>query len=88
MNYILRNFFYALGLALLFAAFALNPATAQFKDLLLVMHTTIFWQAIGVAAITLIGADLIFTGTYSKAIDVVFNTADRLRKARANKTAS
>lgn len=87
MNYILRTFFYALGLAMLFAAFALNPATAQFKDFLVVLHSAIFWQVVALAAITLAGADLVFTGTYSKAIDVMFNVVDRLRNSGESKTA-
>lgn len=87
MNYILRTFFYALGLALLFASFALNPATAQFKDLLMVLHTPIFWQVVCFVAITLASADLVFTGNASKAIDVLLNTVDRLRNTSANKTA-
>lgn len=86
MNYILRTFFYSLGLALLFATFALNPNTAQFKDFLMVLHTTVFWQVVGLAAITLAGADLIFTGTANKAMDVLHNTIDRLRNTSANKT--
>lgn len=86
MNYILRTFFYALGLATLFAAFALNPATAQFKDFLMVLHSVTFWQVVGLAAITLAGADLVFTGTYSKAIDVLFNVVDRLRNSGVSKT--
>ena len=86
MNYILRTFFYALGLALLFATFALNPSTAQFKDLLVVLHTTVFWQVVGLAAVTLAGADMVFTGNASKAIDVLFNTVARLRNTSVNKT--
>lgn len=85
MNYILRTFFYALGLALLFASFALDPATAQFKDLLTVLHTTIFWKVVSLAAVTLAGADLVFSGNANKAIGILFNLVDRLRSARANK---
>lgn len=85
MNYILRTFFYSLGLVLLFATFALNPSAAQFKDLLAMIHASIFWQAVGFVAITLAGADLVFSGNANKAIDVLFNTVARLRATRASK---
>ncbi len=87
LNYILRTFFYALGLALLFATFALNPALAQFKDFLMVLHTQVFWQVVSLAAITLASADLAFSGNVNKANDVLFNTVGRLRDSSANKTA-
>jgi len=85
MNYALRTFFYSLGLALLFAAFALNPATAQFTDMLSVLHTAIFWQIVGLIAMTLCGANLVFSGNAQKAVDVAFNTVARLRAPGASK---
>lgn len=84
MNYFLRTFFYSLGLALLFAAFALNPATAQFADMLSVLHTAIFWQIVGLVAMTLCGADLVFSGNAHKAVDAASNMVGRLRDSVAD----
>jgi len=65
MTYILRIFFYALGLCLLICAYALNPATAAFRDLLVILHAGDFWQAVGLAFLTLIGADLVLSGKWA-----------------------
>jgi hypothetical protein len=50
MDQLLRNFFYALGIATLLALHSMNPEVAQFKDVLLLLHTENFWY--NVAALT------------------------------------
>lgn len=85
MNYILRTFFYSLALTLLLCAWGLNPETAQFKDLLAVLHWPNFWNIVGLIAITIAGADLAFSNKLGTAVDVVFGTVKRFRNESQNK---
>lgn len=62
MNTILRTFFYSFGIAMLVCTWMLNPETAQFKDLVQILHLNAFWQLVGLFAILLIGADMLFAG--------------------------
>lgn len=85
MNYILRIFFNSLGLSLFFTAFALHPATAQFKDLLAMLHASIFWSVVGMVAMVLVGFDLAWSSKFSTALDIAINTVKRVREERKNK---
>lgn len=82
MTYILRMFFFSLGLALLLSTWAMDPTNAQFKDLVALIHMSNFWQIVGLATATLIGADLVFSGKWSAFVDAPFNIAKRLREDR------
>jgi hypothetical protein len=62
MNTILRTFFYSFGIAMLVCAWMLNPATAEFKDILRIFHDGEFWNLVGLIAILLLGAEMIFSG--------------------------
>lgn len=86
MIYILRIFFYSFGLATVFSAFVLDPATALFSDLLGVLHTAVFWQLIGMVAFTIWGADLVLSGTARRSVDVVFTAVSNLAGDGAGKS--
>jgi hypothetical protein len=58
MKTVLNTFFHALGLALLVCAWMLNPETAQFKDMLQMLHASVFWQLVAVFAVLLTGAKM------------------------------
>lgn len=62
MKTIVRVFFHSVGLALLVCAWMLNPESAQFKDLLQMLHLSDFWQLTAVFAALLFGADMIMSG--------------------------
>lgn len=85
MNYILRTFFYSFGLTLLLCAWGLNPETAQFKDLLAVLHWPNFWNIVIIVAMFLVGTDMVFTGKWATAVDVAFSTVKRLRSDSVRK---
>lgn len=87
MTYILRMFFYSIGLALLLAVLALDPTKAQFKDLVALIHTFSFWQIVGLSTAMLIGAELVFSGKWSATVDAAFNVAKRFRDARKSASA-
>lgn len=87
MTHILRMFFYSIGLAQLLAVLALDPAKAQLKELVALIHTFSFWQIVGLATATLIGADLVFSGKWSATVDAAFNLTNRLRVARKSASA-
>ena len=78
MIYLLRIFFHSLGLAIVLCAFALNPATAQFSDMLAVLHTAFYWQLVAMVAITTWGADLVFSGDARKVTEMAFSSVSRL----------
>ena len=62
INTILRTFFYSFGIAMLVCTWMLNPDTAKFKDLAQILHENAFWQLVGLFAILLIGAEMLFVG--------------------------
>jgi hypothetical protein len=62
MKTIVRIFFHSIGLALLVSAWLLNPESAQFKDLLQMLHANVFWQLTAVFATLLLGADMMMSG--------------------------
>lgn len=88
MNYILRNFFDSVGLSLLLAALTLDPATAQFGNLLSILHSGNFWNTVGMLAMILVGLDLSWSGGISNAVEVVINVVTRLRDEGKAKSVS
>lgn len=88
MNYILRVFFYSFGLTMLLYAWGLNPETAQFKDLLVVLHGANFWDIVVIIAIASTGTDIAFSGHWAKAVDIVFDAGKRLYGKNKDKSAN
>ncbi|WP_298150670.1 hypothetical protein [Flavobacterium sp.] len=80
MNYILRTFFYSLGLVLLLCAWATSPDTAQFKDFIVLLHSENFWQIVFGVAVTITGADFIFSSKMDSTFDMIFRFVNRLRQ--------
>lgn len=64
---LLRNFFRALGLVALGACWSMNPDTAQFKDVLALLHALTFWKFVGIVVALLIGLELAWSGGFSGA---------------------
>jgi len=62
MKFIVQNFFYGVGLTTLWLMSQLSPETAQFRDLVALMHSTAFWQISGCVAAMLAGLDLALSG--------------------------
>jgi len=60
MNTLLRNFFYGVGIVILCAMYGMNPATAQFGDIVRLMHNEVFWKVVATVSCVLIAADFIF----------------------------
>lgn len=60
MNTLLRNFFYGVGIVILCAMYGMNPATAQFGDVVRLMHNEMFWQVVATVSGVLVAADFIF----------------------------
>lgn len=58
----MKTFFHSFGLALLVGAWSLNPETAQFKDMLQMLHASLFWQIVATIAVVLTGVRLMFNG--------------------------
>lgn len=67
MHYVLRTFFYSLFLTLLLAAFLLDPTKAQLSDILSLLHAPHYWEVVGWFALTILGADFVFSGNYGGA---------------------
>lgn len=62
MNFILRNFFYGVGLTMLFLMSQLPAETAQFGDLVAFLRTDVFWKTVGCVAAILAGLDFALSG--------------------------
>jgi hypothetical protein len=62
MNFILRNFFYGIGLTTMYLMSKLSPETAQFRDLVTIFHAPAFWTIAGCVAAMLAGLDLMLAG--------------------------
>lgn len=62
MNFIVRNFFYGVGLTTLWLMSQLSPETAQLRDLVALMHSSAFWQISGCVGAMLAGMDLVLSG--------------------------
>jgi hypothetical protein len=62
MNLILRNYFYSFGISMMMIVSKLPPETAQFRDLVAIMHGSSLWIMVSALAVILIGVDLVFSG--------------------------
>lgn len=62
MNFVLRNFFYGVGLTMLYLMTQLPPETAQFGDLVAFVHAAVFWKTVGCVAVLLAGLDFALSG--------------------------
>lgn len=77
MNTILRNFFYALALVILWAMYSMNVETAQFKDVLVLLHSSDFWQTTGITTVILITLQLFMVGGLSARSDIKCSVGTR-----------
>lgn len=59
MNFVIRNFFYAVGLVALFALYSLDPAAAQFGDLVRLTHSPVAQKAVGLVTLILCALDFL-----------------------------
>lgn len=62
MNFVLRNFFYGVGLVTLWLMAHLSPEKAEFRDLVVIMHAPAFWSISGCVAAMLAGMDFVLSG--------------------------
>lgn len=69
MNYVLRAFFNSLVLAVLIVAWQLDPATAQLRDLLFVLHSKAFLGIVTVLTVALLQLDWLLTGKLGRVVE-------------------
>lgn len=60
MNLIIRNYFYAVGFVMLAALYGMNPAEAQFRDLVLLVKSTTALQLVLTVTLILVGVELVW----------------------------
>ncbi|MCU6502225.1 hypothetical protein LPN04_30970 [Rugamonas sp. A1-17] len=82
MKYVLSVFFSSFGIAMLAGAWSLDPAIAQFKDFLSLLHVEGFWSIVFVIAMLRTGIDMIFSGAWAATVEVAINTVNRLRATK------
>jgi hypothetical protein len=62
MNFILRNFFYGVGLTMLYLMYQLPAQTAEFAHLVAFVQADAFWKTVGCVAAILAGLDFALSG--------------------------
>jgi len=84
VNRIFRSFFYALGAILLGCLHRMNPNTAQFRDIILVLHNDAFWYDVGLVGLIFLGLQLCFDG-FEPVWQTVMETCSKLAKPSTKK---
>ena len=84
MNFILRNFFYGVGLTMLYLMYQLPAQTAEFAHLVAFVHAAAFWKTVSCVAVILAGLDFALSGRPTiSARPAVFNEGGSVSKPAA-----
>lgn len=83
MNFVIRNFFYAVGLTMLLGLYNLDPATAHFGDLVQMVRSAMLQRLVGIITLILCGLDMLMSGWFGGTTSVTRIAASTARSGGA-----